>query len=315
MLLGMMPSFRGATSWVNTQPLSLEALRGKVVLVEFWTYTCINWRRTLPYVSAWASKYKDAGLVVVGVSTPEFSFEKIQDNVRRAAKEMHIDFPIAIDNDYSVWNSFSNEYWPALYFIDAKGNIRHHQFGEGDYEQSEKVIQQLLAEAGAKNVPGGISPVTPTGFSLAADGRTLESGETYVGYGRAQNFSSDLVRDKQHLFVGPRRLALNQWALSGDWTVSQEAATLVKTGGRVIFRFHARDVNLIMGGASIRFRVTIDGKAPGAAHGIDVDEQGNGVVNEQRMYQLVRQPGPISDRDITIEFLDPGVQVFDFTFG
>jgi thiol-disulfide isomerase/thioredoxin len=315
------PSLSGATGWVNTQPLSLTDLRGKVVVVEFWTYTCINWRRTLPYVRAWAKKYKDAGLVVIGVSTPEFSFEKNVANVRQAVNDLKIEFPIAIDDNYAVWRAFNNEYWPALYFIDAQGHIRNHQFGEGNYEQSEMIIQQLLTEAGAKNVPTGISPVEPEGAELAADWHTLRSGETYVGYGRTENFSSPggLVSDKQHVYAPPPRLQLNQWALSGDWTEGQEAATLNKTGGRVIFRFHARDVNLILGpakpGASIRFRISIDGKAPGAAHGIDVDDQGNGVVTEQRMYQLVRQPAPIADREISIEFLDPGVEVFDFTFG
>jgi thiol-disulfide isomerase/thioredoxin len=315
------PSLSGATGWINTQPLSLTDLRGKVVLVEFWTYTCINWRRTLPYVSAWAKKYKDAGLVVIGVSTPEFSFEKNVANVRQAVNDLKIDYPIAIDDNYAVWRAFNNEYWPALYFIDAQGHIRDHQFGEGNYEQSEMIIQQLLTEAGAKNVPTGISPVRPEGAELAADWQTLMSGETYVGYGRTENFSSrgGLVHDKPHAYTPPPRLELNQWTLSGDWTVGQEAATLNKTGGRVLFRFHARDVNLILGpakpGTSVRFRISIDGKAPGAAHGVDVDDQGNGVVTEQRMYQLVRQPAPIAGREVSIEFLDPGAEVFDFTFG
>jgi thiol-disulfide isomerase/thioredoxin len=315
------PSLSGATGWVNTQPLALADLHGKVVLVEFWTYTCINWRRTLPYVRAWAKKYKDAGLVVIGVSTPEFSFEKNVANVTQAVKDLKIDFPIAIDDNYAVWRAFDNEYWPALYFIDAQGHIRNHQFGEGNYEQSEMIIQQLLTEAGAKNVPTGISPVEPEGAEVAADWHTLRSGETYVGYGRTENFSSPggLIHDKLHVYAPPPRLQLNQWTLSGDWTVGQEAAALNKTGGRVIFRFHARDVNLILGpakpGTSVRFRISIDGKAPGAAHGVDVDDQGNGVVTEQRMYQLVRQPAPIVEREISIEFLDPGVEVFDFTFG
>jgi thiol-disulfide isomerase/thioredoxin len=315
------PSFRGATGWINTEPLSLPDLRGKVILVEFWTYTCINWRRTLPYVRAWAKKYKDAGLVVIGVSTPEFSFEKNVANVRQAVKDMKIDFPIAIDDNYAVWRAFNNEYWPALYFIDQQGRIRDHQFGEGNYEQSEMIIQRLLAEAGARDVPTGISAVEPEGVELAADSRTLRSGETYVGYGRTENFSPSggLVYNKQHAYVAPPGLDLNQWALSGNWTEGEEAATLNETGGRVIFRFHARDVNLILGpakpGATIRFRISIDGKAPGAAHGIDADDRGNGVATGQRMYQLVRQPGPIADREISIEFLDPGVEVFDFTFG
>lgn len=305
------PSLSGATDWLNTKPLTAADLKGKVVLVEFWTYTCINWRRTLPYVRAWAERYKAQGLVVIGVSTPEFSFEKDLNNVRRAAKEMNMNFPIAIDNDYGVWRAFDNEYWPALYFIDAKGHIRHHQFGEGDYDESEKVIQQLLAEAGAKDVPAGLSPVNPAGAELAADINTLGSGETYVGYGRAENFSPN---------TPSAHLQLNQWTLEGDWTRGEEAATLNKPGGKIIYRFHARDVNLILGpvipgGNPVRFRILIDGHAPGPAHGVDVDEQGNGKVSDQGMYQLIRQPGPVTNREFTIEFLDPGVQAFDFTFG
>jgi thiol-disulfide isomerase/thioredoxin len=315
------PSFSGATAWLNTQPLTPADLHGKVVLVEFWTYTCINWRRTLPYVRAWAARYKDKGLVVIGVSTPEFSFEKNINNVQRALKEMRMDFPIAIDNNYGVWRAFDNEYWPALYFIDAKGHIRHHQFGEGDYEESEMVIQQLLAETGAKDIPAGLSPVMPGGAELAADMSTLGSGETYIGYGRTENFSSvgNAVYDKPHVYATPPHLQLNQWALDGDWTLREEAAALNKAGGRITYHFHARDVNLIMGpakpGDPVRFRVLIDGHAPGSAHGIDVDEQGNGKCGEQGMYQLIRQPGPIINRDFTIEFLDPGVEAFDFTFG
>ena len=315
------PPLSGATGWINTQPLTAAGLRGKVVVVEFWTYTCINWRRTLPYVRAWAERYKDQGLVVIGVSTPEFSFEKDVDNVRRATKEMRMNFPVAMDNDYAIWQAFGNQYWPALYFIDAQGHIRHHQFGEGNYEESEKVIQQLLAEAGAKGTSAELSPVEPSGAELAADLSTLRSGETYVGYGRAENFSSSggAVFDKQHVYAIPARLGLNQWTLSGDWTLRQEAAVLNKADGRVIYRFHARDVNLILGpakpGTSVRFRVLIDGQAPGAAHGVDVDSQGNGTVTKQGMYQLIRQPGPITDREFAIEFLDPGAEAFDFTFG
>jgi thiol-disulfide isomerase/thioredoxin len=305
------PSLIGATAWLNTQPLTSADLKGKVVLVEFWTYTCINWRRTLPYVRAWADRYKEKGLVVIGVSTPEFSFEKDINNVQRAVKEMGMTFPIAIDNNYGVWRAFDNEYWPALYFIDAKGHIRHHQFGEGDYEASEMVIQQLLAEAGAKDIPTGLAPVNPTGAELAADMNTLGSGETYVGSGRSENFSPN---------APPAHLQLNQWTLEGNWTRGEEAATLNKAGGKIIYHFHARDVNLILGpvkpgGNPVRFRVLIDGHAPGAAHGVDVDEQGNGKVTEQVMYQLIRQPGPIYNREFTIEFLDSGVQAFDFTFG
>jgi thiol-disulfide isomerase/thioredoxin len=305
------PSFSGATAWLNTQPLTSSELRGKVVLVEFWTYTCINWRRTLPYVRAWADRYKEKGLVVIGVSTPEFSFEKDVNNVQRAVKEMGMTFPIAIDNNYGVWRAFDNEYWPALYFIDAKGHIRHHQFGEGDYEASEMVIQQLLAEAGARDIPTGLAPVNPAGAELAADMNTLGSGETYVGYGRSENFSPN---------TPPAHLQLNQWTLDGSWIRGEEAATLNKSGGKIIYHFHARDVNLILGpvkpaGNPVRFRILIDGHVPGNAHGVDVDEQGIGKVTEQGMYQLIRQPGPIINRQFTIEFLDPGVEAFDFTFG
>src|SRR3984885_649579 len=286
---GELPSFRGATEWLNSPPLTAADLKGKVVLVEFWTYTCINWRRTLPYVRAWAEKYKDQGLVVIGVSTPEFSFEKDPNNVHRAIKEMKMDFPIATDNDYAIWRAFDNQYWPALYFIDAQGHIRHHQFGEGNYDQSEKVIQQLLTEAGAKGVPTNLSQVQPRGAELSADPNTLGSGETYVGYRHAENFASPggAITDRHRVYTVPTHLALNQWALSGDWTVQQEAAVLSKPGGRIVYRFHARDVNFIMGpakpGTSIRFRVRIDGQAPGATHGIDVDDQGNGTVTSQGM--------------------------------
>jgi thiol-disulfide isomerase/thioredoxin len=319
--LKAIPSFGGATAWLNTQALTAADLHGKVVVVEFWTYTCINWRRTLPYVRAWALRYKSKGLVVIGVSTPEFSFEHDVSNVQRAVKTMGMDFPIAIDNNYGIWQAFDNEYWPALYFIDAKGHIRHHQFGEGDYQESEMVIQQLLIEAGAKDIPADFAQVNPSGAELAADMNTLGSGETYTGYGRTADFSSPggVVPDKPHVYAPPAHLQLNQWALEGDWTVDQEPATLNKAGGRIIYRFHARDVNLILGpakrGTTLRFRVLVDGQPPGPAHGIDVDEQGNGRITEQGMYQLIRQPGPIVNREFTIEFLDPGAQAFDFTFG
>ena len=316
-----LPAFNGATGWLNSQPLTPEGLRGKVVLVEFWTYTCINWRRTLPYIRVWAEKYKDQGLVVIGVHTPEFGFEKNADNVEWAVKDMKIGFPIAMDNNYAVWHAFRNEYWPALYFVDAKGIIRHHQFGEGDYEQSEKVIQQLLAEAGVNGVSHKTAPVDPTGAEVAADLSTLRSFENYLTYERTANFSSPggALPDRRHLYAAPVRLSLNEWALSGNWTMGREANVLNEGNGRVIYRFHARDVNLIMGpatpGASLRFRILIDGKAPGAAQGVDVDSQGNGKVTRQRMYQLIRQPASITDREVEIEFLDPGVEVFDFTFG
>jgi thiol-disulfide isomerase/thioredoxin len=316
-----MPSFRGATQWFNSLPLMDADLKGKVVLVEFWTYTCINWRRTLPYVRVWADKYKEQGLVVVGVHTPEFSFEKDAQNVQWALKDMQINFPVAMDNNYGIWNAFENQYWPAMYFIDAKGNIRHHQFGEGNYEQSEKVIQQLLRESGAKEVPTDIGGIVPAGAEVAADWSTLGSPENYLGFERTANFASPggAINNQAQHYVAPDKLRLNQWALSGNWTMGQEGDVLNLGGGKLVYRFRARDVNLIMGpaapGATVRFRVMIDGRPVGDAHGVEVDEQGNGKVIGQRMYQLVRQKGPVAEREVTIEFLDPGVAVFDFTFG
>jgi thiol-disulfide isomerase/thioredoxin len=301
--------------------LTSEGLRGKVILVEFWTYSCINWRRTLPYVRAWSEKYKDKGLVVIGVHTPEFEFEKDLDNVRQATKGMRVDYPVAIDSNYAVWRAFGNEYWPALYFVDAHGRIRHHHFGEGDYGQSERVIQQLLAEAGINDIRGDLVAVDAQGFEAAADLQSLKSPETYLGYQRTQNFASPAgsVSGDRHVYVVPARLKANHWALAGDWTVKPDSIVLNAADGRIAYRFHARDVHLIMGsaarGTSVRFRVSIDGRPPGAAHGIDVDEQGNGAAAEPRMYQLIRQQEPIVDRQIEIEFLDPGVEAFDFTFG
>ena len=318
---GELPSLGGATEWLNSQPLTAAGLRGKVVLIDFWTYTCINWLRTLPYVRAWAEKYKNQGLVVIGVHAPEFAFEKNIDNVRRAAKDMKVDYPIAIDNDYAIWRAFKNEYWPALYFVDAQGHIRHHQFGEGEYEQSERIIQQLLAEAGIGGIGHELVSVDARGAEAAADWGSLKSPENYVGYERTENFASPggAVLDKRRVYAAPARLRLNQWALSGDWTVEKQATVLNKANGRIAYRFHARDLHLVMGpaarGTSVRFRVLIDGQPPGAAHGIDVDDQGNGTVTEQRLYQLIRQPKPIADRQFEIEFLDSGVEAFAFTFG
>jgi thiol-disulfide isomerase/thioredoxin len=318
---GEFPSLGGATGWLNSQPLTAAGLRGKVVLIDFWTYTCINWLRTLPYVRAWAEKYKDQGLVVIGVHSPEFAFEKNVDNVRRAAQEMRVDYPIAIDSDHPIWRAFKNEYWPALYFVDAQGHIRHHQFGEGEYEQSEMIIQQLLAEAGVGGIGHELVSVDGHGAEAAADWGSLKSPENYVGYERTENFASPCgaVLDKRRVYAAPARLSLNHWSLSGDWTVANQAALLNKAKGRIAYRFHARDLHLVMGpaarGASVRFRVLIDGKPPGAAHGIDVDDQGYGTVAEQRLYQLIRQAQPIADRQFEIEFLDSGVEAFAFTFG
>jgi thiol-disulfide isomerase/thioredoxin len=316
-----LPSLAGAIEWLNTQPLTMAQLRGKVVVVEFWTYTCINWRRTLPYVRAWADKYKNQELVVIGVHTPEFAFEQNLGNVRHAVKEIGISFPVAIDSNYAIWGAFKNQYWPALYFVDAQGRIRHHHFGEGDYEQSEVVIQRLLAEAGHGAVSHELVSVDPAGVEAAADWANLKSPETYVGYERSENFASagGAVLDKGHVYGAPANLRLNEWALAGDWTVGTDSATLNEANGRLVYRFHARDVNLIMsppaGRGSVRFRILIDGRPPGVAHGSDVDDQGNGTLTEPRMYQLIRQPGPIADRGFEIQFFEPGVAVFDFTFG
>jgi thiol-disulfide isomerase/thioredoxin len=320
---GEMPSLDGATEWLNSPPLTASGLRGKVVLVDFWTYTCINWLRTAPYVRAWAAKYKDQGLVVIGVHSPEFPFEKDISNVRRSAKQIKVDYPIAVDSDHAVWRAFHNEYWPALYLVDAKGRIRYHQFGEGEYERSEQVIRQLLAEAGAGDArpERASTPVDARGIEAAADWRNLKSGENYVGYVRTENFASPggAAHGGRRVYAAPARLELNQWALSGDWTVAANAIALHKGGGRIAYRFHARDLHLVMGpssgGASVRFRVLIDGKPPGTAHGIDVDADGNGTASEQRFYQLIRQPGPIADRKFEIEFLDRGIEAFAFTFG
>jgi len=318
---GEFPSLGGATEWLNSQPLTSAGLRGKVVLIDVWTYTCINWLRTLPYVRAWAEKYKNQGLVVIGVHAPEFAFEKNIDNVRRAAKDMRIDYPIAIDNNYIIWRALKNEYWPALYFVDAQGKIRNHHFGEGEYEQSERIIQQLLSESGIRGMGQELVSVDARGAEAAADWGSLKSPENYLGYERTENFASSggAVLDKQRIYAVPARLRLNHWALSGDWTVQKEATVLNKANGRIAYRFHARDLHLVMGpaarGTSVRFRVLIDGQPPGAAHGIDVDDQGNGRVTEQRLYQLIRQPKPIAERQFEIEFLDLGVEVFAFTFG
>jgi thiol-disulfide isomerase/thioredoxin len=318
---GELASLVDATTWLNSQPLTPAALDKKVVLVDFWTYSCINWRRQLPYVRAWAEKYKDHGLLVVGVHAPEFSFEKNVDNVRWAAKDMHIDYPIVIDNDRAIWRAFNNEYWPALYFSGAKGHIRHHVFGEGQYEQSEVVIQRLLAEAGNSGIPNGLASVAARGAEAAADWDDLGSGENYVGYERTENFASSggIKADKAHVYAVAGQLRRNQWALSGNWTMGREAIVLNEPNGRIANRFHARDLHLVMGPAGpktpVRFRVLVDGQAPHAAHGVDVDEQGSGIVTEPRMYQLIRQPRPISDRQFEIQFLDAGVEAFSFTFG
>lgn len=314
-------SLERATAWLSSPPLTAPALRGKVVLVDFWTYTCINWLRTAPYVRAWAAKYKDQGLVVIGVHAPEFSFEKNLTNVRRAVQELRIDHPVAVDNEHAIWRAFENQYWPALYFVDARGRVRHHHFGEGSYEQSEMVIQELLAEAGNRGIDREAVRVEARGIEAAADWASLKSAENYVGHERTQNFASPggAALDKPRIYQLPAMLRLNEWGLSGDWTVKKEAAVLNKPNGGITYRFHARDLHLVMGpaapGTPVRFRVLIDGRPPGPARGTDVDEQGNGTVTEQRLYQLIRQPKPVVDRQFEIEFLGSGVEAFAFTFG
>ena len=320
-LEGRFPSLGGATDWLNSAPLDPEGLRGKVVVANFCTYTCINWLRTLPFVRAWAQTYERHGLVTIGVHTPEFSFEHDLENVRRALKEMEITYPIAVDNDYAVWNAFSNKYWPALYLIDAEGRIRHHRFGEGDYLRSESVIQQLLRDAGAEDISDELAPIDPRGPEVAADWDNLESPEEYLGSRRAQSYEpSERPTWGEHRPDGgtrsPRR---NHWTLMGNWTMTPEAVVLNEPNGRITFRFHARDVHLVMGPSDrsmpVPFRVSIDGSAPESSSGTDVDQTGSGLLEDQRMYQLIRQQGAIDDRTFEIHFLDRGAEAFAFTFG
>ncbi|HEY0296457.1 MAG TPA: cytochrome c biogenesis protein DipZ [Bordetella sp.] len=317
---GALPPLDGAVQWLNSPPLTAAGLRGKVLLVDFWTYSCINCLRALPYVKAWADKYRDQGLVVIGVHSPEFAFERDADNVARAVKRYGLDYPVAIDNNYAIWRAFGNQYWPAHYFIDAQGRIRHHHFGEGDYAESEHVIQQLLREAGATQVTDTVADVHAQGDQLAADMNDVQSPETYLGYERADRFASGpAARDSVHAYAAPAMPALNAWGLDGDWTVGPEQASLSGSAGRIVYRFHARDLHLVLGpgagGKPVRFKVTLDGQAPGNAHGDDVAPDGTGVVTGQRLYQLVRQSGQVGDHTFSIEFLDPGVSAYAFTFG
>ena len=317
---GVLSSLERASGWLNSEPLTGAALAGRVVLVDFWTYSCINWIRTAPYIRAWAERYEPQGLVVVGVHTPEFEFEKNVDHVRRAVQETDIEYPVALDPEYAVWRGFDNHYWPALYFVDARGQIRHHHFGEGEYEQSEQRIQHLLEEVGVGG-SGDPAAVDAAGVEAAADWGSLKSPETYVGYLRSQSFASPDGRfpDERRVYRAPAELRLNQWALAGDWTIGRESAVLHAAGGHVAYRFFARDLHLVMGpaaeGGSVRFRVLIDGDPPGASHGIDVDAEGYGTVAEPRLHQLVRQPGPVAERLFEITFLDAGVEAYVFTFG
>jgi thiol-disulfide isomerase/thioredoxin len=319
---GRLPPFEGATGWLNSEPLTPDGLRGHVVAVQFWTYTCVNWLRTLPYVREWAKKYHDHGLIVIGVHTPEFGFERDVENVKAAAREMRVDYPIALDSNYALWRAFANHYWPALYIADEQGRIRYHHFGEGEYAMSEMVIQQLLGEAGKEGFDPAFVSVEPEGTEVEADWSNLRTPETYLSYGRSYSFAS---LDAEH-FEEPHDypdqsspLSLNEWAPSGLWTLADYAAVLGEAPGRIAIRFHARDVNLVMGaaerGLSVAFRVLIDGEVPGAANGTDVDEQGNGTLSEQRLYQLIRQPKAIADQLFEIEFLESGVEAYCFTFG
>jgi thiol-disulfide isomerase/thioredoxin len=316
---GVLPDLDGATAWLNSAPLTPDGLRGRVVVVQFCTFSCVNWLRTVPYVKAWAAKYRDGGLVVIGVHSPEFPFEHDLDKVRSALTGMGIDYPIALDNAFAVWRAFDNAYWPALYFVDGEGRLRHHHFGEEEYVRSEQVIQQLLTEAGSAGIGDDLVSVQPDGVSLGADWSALESPETYLGYARATGFASPghLKRDRGRVYEEPRRLRLNQWALSGDWTVQSQLATLNQPGGRILHRFRGRDVNLVLGAAAepIRFRMRIDGAPPNGSSGLDVDEHGTGTVSDERLYQLIRQDGRIVDRTVEITFLDAGAQAYVFTFG
>jgi thiol-disulfide isomerase/thioredoxin len=318
---GHLPGFDDATGWLNSPPLTAADLRGKVVLTDFWTYTCINWLRTLGYVRAWAEKYEDQGLVVVGVHTPEFPFERDVDNVLQAANDLRVEYPIALDSDYGVWRAFANHYWPAVYIADAEGRIRHHQFGEGGYAECERVIQRLLREAGGEGIGDDLVSVTADGLEAQADWTNLGSPETYLGYEQAQNFASPggAAFDEPRTYMAPESLTLNHWALSGDWTIERRASVLNRADGRIAFRFHARDVHLVMRqrerGTSVALRVLVDGAPPGDAHGLDVDAQGHGTLLEPRLYQLIRRRGSVTDRTFEMTFLAPGVEAYVFTFG
>jgi thiol-disulfide isomerase/thioredoxin len=316
-----LPSLAGSTGWLNSKPLTAKDLKGKVVLVDFWDYSCINCIRAVPYVRAWADKYKASGLVVIGVHTPEFDVEKELPNVQKATEKFGITYPVALDSNYKIWNGFHNQYWPAHYFIDAKGKVRYEHFGEGKYDESERWIQQLLKEANSGSMPAGTVSVHGQGAQAAADTHDVGSPETYIGYARAEHFSSPggLRKDQAQVYTEPAHPGLNDWGLGGKWIDHGQVAVLQAAGGKIAFRFHARDLHLVLGpganGKPVRFRVTIDGHAPGTSHGVDTDAQGSGVVKDHRLYQLIRQSGPINDHTFSIEFLDPGVQAFSFTFG
>jgi thiol-disulfide isomerase/thioredoxin len=318
---GPMPPLAGATGWLNSEPLTREALRGKVVVVDFWAYSCINCLRAMPYVNAWYRHYKDYGLVILGVHSPEFAFEKDIENVRAAVSKFDIRYPVALDSDLAIWKAFNNKFWPAHYFVDAKGQIRGHHFGEGKYARSEREIRRLLTEAGAKNLPDPLDDAAGEGVGAPADIASVASHETYIGYARAENFVSPgaFARDASKNYSIPKSLTLNQWALAGPWQVAREHARLDGAPGRIAFRFKARDLHLVLGpaksGKPVRFRVTLAGAAPGKDAGMDIDSNGNGVVREHRLYQLIRAKGPVTEQEFIIEFLDPGVDAYSFTFG
>jgi thiol-disulfide isomerase/thioredoxin len=318
---GRLGSFERATGWLNSEPLLSDSIQGRVVLVDFWTYTCVNWLRTLPYLRAWNAKYGAAGLTIVGVHTPEFGFEADPENATGHARDLGVDYPVALDADYGVWDEFANRYWPALYLADAHGRIRYHHFGEGEYVMTEMAIQQLLTEAGAADVDLGLVSVEPVGLEVPADWSSLRSPETYLGYGQSTGFASEDAEryDRPQVYAGPDRLALNSWDLIGDWTVARHASVVNESGGRIAFAFHARDVNLVMApgvtASAVPFRVALDGQLLGSAHGTDVDTEGRGVVDSPGTYQLVRQQDAIVDRIVEIEFLAPGAEVYCFTFG
>jgi cytochrome c biogenesis protein CcdA/thiol-disulfide isomerase/thioredoxin len=318
---GKLPELSGAVEWLNSPPLKTEDLRGKVVVVNFWTYSCINCLRTLPYLKEWAKKYQDQGLVVIGVHAPEFAFERNVGNVKRATRDLGVNYPVAIDNGYAIWRAFGNQYWPAFYVADAQGRIRHHQFGEGNYDKSEQAIQQLLAEAGHPVPAAATGSMQASGTQVAPDESDLRSGETYVGHKQSQGFVSPekVLPDETRTYTSPASIPLNNWGLEGPWQIGAEEARLTGAPGKIVFRFHARDLHLVLGPAAdakpLRFRVTIDGAAPGASHGTDVAADGTGTIDGVRLYQLVRQAGPIRDRTFTIEFLDPGASAYVFTFG
>jgi thiol-disulfide isomerase/thioredoxin len=318
---GRLAPFDGATGWLNSQPLTPKGLRGQVVLVDFWTYTCVNWLRTLPYLRAWDAKYGDAGLTIVGAHTPEFGFERELTNVTRESQRLGVSWPIAIDSDYGVWKAFANHYWPAAYLADGEGRLRYHHFGEGEYGATEMAIQQLLVEAGATLVDMDLVMVEPTGLEVAADWRTLRSPETYVGYRQASGFVQEAVAsyDARAVYIAPERLALNQWGLAGGWTVAGHAAISHDAGSRIAFQFHARDVNLVMGpvaaGRPVPYRVYLDGQSARDARGADLDGDAEGTVDVQRTYQLVRQTGTVKEHRFEIEFLEAGAEAYCFTFG